>query len=264
MKKILLLVIIMFGLFGCAKSSVPEELLGLYEDINSDRTLEVKKDTIVISLYDYKEVYKYIYEDGKLMPKESFGEMSDLRVDKGHLKAEEMVLDARGHSYDFVRPEEKKEALQIKDKSKNLPKQIESHDIKEFSLCFEKDQRDVYALGDKWPDMSYSIRLKKEEDTYIFEYHESGDSFIGRFGELELTKEYVDGLDELIRSLSIIENNGYYFENETAHKNYSLNIVYDSDEEVSIRANGDAADTMPFDLGALMEYFESVIIRLNY
>lgn len=260
--KLLLVLLLMFGLSSCFKSNTPSDVLGEYVDINSDTKLNVEKSKLTFTRPNYTETYKYVYIDGKLSPKDNFGIYSEIKIcDDGTLRCEEMILDDDGHSYIFVRPEAKEEALKIVDDSEDLPKVIESHDIVHFSLAFEKTGNDVYKLGDEWPEMNYSAEIDYDEDNNVYELHylEFGPSYIGRRYEGEVDEEFVRGFEELIRKSNVIENNGYYFHNEVTGKSYSLHINYKSDEKVWIRAEGDASDVCPFDLKELMEYFLPLI-----
>ena len=260
--KLLVIALVMFGLSSCFKTNTPSEILGEYVDINSDTMLNVENSKLTFSRADYTETYNYVYKDGKLSPKDNFGIYSEIKVcDDGTLRCEEMILDDDGHSYIFVRPEAKEEALKIVDDSEDLPKVIESHDIVHFSLAFEKTGNDVYKLGDEWPEMNYSAEIDYDEDNNVYELHylEFGPSYIGRRYEGEVDEEFVRGFENLIRKSNVIENNGYYFHNEVTGKAYSLHINYKSDEKVWIHASGDAADVCPFDLKGLLEYFLPLI-----
>lgn len=65
-----------------------------------------------------------------------FEMMSELTWRSGVLTAGEMVLDAEGHSFRFVREEDLEGELAIVDDSWDMPKEITSKELKEFHLSF--------------------------------------------------------------------------------------------------------------------------------
>ena len=89
-----------------------------------------------------------------------FEMMSELYWRSGVLTAGEMVLDAEGHSFRFVREEALAGELAIVEDSWDMPKEIASTELEEFHLTFslEDTRFDVPDDGD-WPSAMYSIEL---------------------------------------------------------------------------------------------------------
>ena len=90
--------------------------------------------------------------------------MSELTWRSGILTAGEMVLDAEGHSYRFVREEALEGELAIVDDSRDMPKEITSEELKEFHLTFSlEDTRFDVPDDSDWYSARYSINVEKEE-----------------------------------------------------------------------------------------------------
>jgi len=251
----------LFG-FGCGRGG-SSELMGRWVDVNSDTVLEIKSGKLVVSFGNYSESYPYKVKKSEGYTElvgtkpEGFGIVGSIEVrDDGSLRAYEQVLDGRGHEYRFVREEDLAAELEIKDLSKDLPKSIESKEIKNFSLSFENHG---YGLGDEWPHGYYGWEINENDGVYKMYFSISGDSYMVMHWVEEVPEDYVRGLAEKLQSLGIIQHNGYYMMNNRAASGYSLYAYYASGEMLSVRADGDAADSCVFDLPGLLEYAKEQI-----
>ena len=175
------------------------------------------------------------------------------------MTAGEMVLDAEGHSYRFVREDALAGELAIVDDSRDMPKEITSEDLTEFHLTFslEDTRFDVPADAD-WQAGRYSINVEREESGgYLLTYHVSGESYIIKQYHSEVGEEFVKGLAQLIREQGIPEKNGYYLHNSTSVHSWSLFAEYESGEGLMLMAEGDAALECPFSIYRFLEYVEA-------
>lgn len=251
-------------LSGCTKAMDPklEAVQGHWTDINSDATLDIEKNVIHFASGNWKQDYPFAvaaYSYGtKLepLPGKDFGPMSELSVEAdGSLTAYEMVLDAEGHRYHFVREDDKDARLQIRDLSEDRPKQIESEEIREFLLSFYVDYPGEYGLDDDWPCGHYSWTVELPAyGTRQMEFNIYGDSYIIlRFSE-EVNEDWTKGLAKALTDCGAAAQNGYHKRNEEDRHSWSLWVKYESGETLSVRAEGAAAEEMPFDLAALLEY----------
>ena len=163
-------------------------------------------------------------------------------------------VDAEGHTYHFVRPEALAAEKEIKDLSKDAPKEIASTELTSFSFGFRANYGS-YGLDDRWPSGSYSWELEKQEDgSYRMDFRVMGDSYVALDFSDTVSAEYAEGLAKLLTELGIVAHNGYYMTNSVSKPGYSLYANYASGEKLSVRAYGDAGDTCVFDLLALLDY----------
>jgi len=81
-----------------------------------------------------------------------------------------------------------------------------------------------------------------------------GDSYVAMDFDEEVSGEYVAGLAQLLEDQGIIRHNGYYRKNNVHRPGYSLYVTYASKERLSVRAEGEAANSCVFDLVPLLDY----------
>ena len=236
---------------------------GKWCDVNGDTILEFDGKNMHVTWWagdvtgeDFKvKVKKTGYLDEIVntdtnMYGESFGMMSSLTVrNDGTLTAYEQILDAEGHSYIFV-PEEILEAERaVKDFSTDLPKQIESDDLKVFQLGLTHYSHEGLDSG------NYSFSVEKTSvGKYVAEIDAMGDSYIILRHETEVDEEYVKGLVELVKTEIILSNNGAFFSDREGNIEYSLYVTFESHEKVSIRVGNTALDRWCVDNEKFMEY----------
>ena len=253
--------LMLFGL-GCAKNTATP-LQGRWVDVNGDTVLEFKGNRMTMRWGEWKEEYRikytktdygaYIENDGQY---EEFGLLSTLTyyAEDNCITGRENVLDAEGHSFRFVREDQKAKELEIVDLSdENAAKTIESREITEFSLNFSNDYGS-YGLGRQWPTGRYSWEIERRDDGYFMKFDIMGESYIiTRYAE-PVTEEYVRGLAEVIEREGIPAQNGYYRKNNTSRHDWWLWVRYASKEKLSLRAEGDAAATCVFSIPNLLDY----------
>ena len=236
-----------------------KDLKGEWVDINSATTISFKGDTLTVRFGQWKESYKVVLEKTEysttIRAKEGdLGEMSEISVNKdGSLTAYMMVLDGPSRQYRFVREDAVAAETEIQDLSKDEPKTIESREIKTFTLTFA-NSGETYGLDEDWASGYYSWEIEKSDDLYWMNFRISGDSMIILDFSEEVSEEYVRGLADLIAELNIAEYNGYYKKNNVQHKDLYLYVRYVSREKITVRAEGEAAATCPFDMPALLDY----------
>ena len=208
--------------------------------------------------YEKGDYYSYINSNDKF----EFGIMSKLEIcDDGSLRAYEQILDGEGHDYHFVREEALAAEREIVDKSKDLPKTIESNEIEEFSLSLKIDSI-YYDLDEDWPHGNFSWEMRRNDDgTYRNDVDIMGPSYIAARYEGTEDAEYAEGVANLIQELGIPALNGYYKSNNVRKHSYYLSVKYASGEKLVIGASGDAADTCPFDINALMSYVKDKVLE---
>ena len=244
-----------------------DALQGHWVDVNGDTTLDFDGDQMTVHWGSYEDLYTvgvtgtdrygtvFNAKDRNLM----FDMMSELTWRSGVLTAGQMVLDAEGHSYRFVREDELEGELAIVDDSRDMPKEITSEDLTEFHLTFSLEGTwfDVPADAD-WQAGRYSINVEREESgAYLLTYHVSGESYIIKQYRAEVGEEFVKGLAQLIREQGIFEKNGYYLHNSTSVHSWSLFAEYESGEGLMLMAEGDAALECPFSIYRFLEYVEA-------
>ena len=225
-----------------------DALQGHWVDVNGDTTTD-----------RYGVVYNA--KDRNLM----FEMMSELTWRSGVLTAGEMVLDAEGHSFRFVREEALEGELAIVDDPWDMPKEITSDELAEFHLTFslEDTRFDVPSDAD-WPAGRYSINVERgESGAYLLAFDISGESYIIQQYRSEVGEEFVKGLAQLIREQEIPEKNGYYRHNETSVHGWSLSAEYESGEELLLMAEGDAALECPFSIRRFLEYVSGACLSLG-
>ena len=262
---LLMLLPLMLTACGGEMAPVLTQLQGHWVDVNSDAILDIAGATMRYTKGGWREKYPFLVETTAygttLVPPKGkdFGPMSEITISEdGSLTAYEMVLDAEGHQYHFVREADKAAYLEIRDFSQDLPKVIESREIQEFSLTFSKDYEDEYGLDSFWPCGRYSWTLDKQENDWWMQFSVSGDSYMILQFSTTVGRDWMEGLTELLESTGAIEQNGYYQKNEVARHNWSLWTKYASGEKLHLRAEGDAAAGFVFDLPALMEYAKTM------
>ena len=235
---------------------------GQWVDVNGTTTLEIRGDTMTVTFGSWTDEYRFQVRkteyETTLSPAEpdgDFGSMSELTVQEdGSLRAYEMVLDAEGHTYHFVRPEALAAEKEIRDLSKDAPKEIASTELTSFSFGFRANHGS-YGLDDRWPSGSYDWELEKREDgSYQMDFRVMGDSYVALDYSGAVSAEYAEGLAKLLTDLGVVGFNGYYKTNSVSKPGYSLYATYASGEKLSVRASGDAGDTCVFDLPALLDY----------
>ena len=233
---------------------------GQWVDVNGDTTLEFRGDSLTVRFGSWSEEYRFIVNKtsyGTTIKSEDggFGVMSELDVlEDGSLRAYEMILGGEGHSYHFVRPEDLAAEKEIRDLSKDAPKEIASTEIKSFSLSF-RNRYVSYGLDERWPSGSYDWELTRQEDgSYRMEFRVMGDSYVALDFTGTVSADYAEGLAKLLTEKGVVAFNGYYTANNVSKPGYSLYVTYVSGERLSVRASGDAGDTCVFDLPALLDY----------
>lgn len=244
-----------------------DALQGHWVDVNGDTTLDFTGNQMTVRWGSYEDLYTvgvtgtdrygtvFNAKDRNLM----FEMMSELIWRSGVLTAGEMVLDAEGHSYRFVREEALEGELAIVDDPWDMPKEITSDELAEFHLTFSLDDTrfDVPSDAD-WPAGRYSINVERgESGAYLLSFDISGESYIIKQYRSEVGEEFVKGLAQLIREQEIPEKNGYYRHNETSVHGWSLSAEYESGEELLLMAEGDAALECPFSIYRFLEYVEA-------
>ena len=242
-------------------------LQGHWVDVNGDTTLDFDGDQMTVHWGSYEDLYTvgvtgtdqygtvFNAKDRGFM----FEMMSELIWRSGVLTAGEMVLDAEGHSYRFVREDALAGELAIVDDSRDMAKEITSEDLTEFHLTFSLEDTwfDVPADAD-WQTGRYSINVERGENgAYLLTYHVSGESYIIKQYRSEVGEEFVKGLVQLIREQEIPEKNGYYLHNSTSVHSWSLFAEYESGEGLMLMAEGDAALECPFSIYRFLEYVEA-------
>ena len=241
-----------------------EVLQGHWVDVNGDTTLDFAGDQMTVHWGSHEDLYTvgvtgtdrygivFNAKDRGIM----FEMMSELAWRSGILTAGEMVLDAEGHSFRFVREEALESELAIVDDSWDMPKEIISEELKEFHLTFslEDTRFDVPDDAD-WYSAQYSINVEKDESgAFVLTFHVSGDSYIIKQYRSAVEEEFVKGLEHLIREQEIPQKNGYYRHNSTSVHGWSLSAEYESGEELLLMAEGDAALECPFSIYRFLEY----------
>ena len=161
-------------------ASKDETFEGEWVDVNGDTTLEFRGETMTIRWGSWSEEYSFTvnrtaYGTTINSGQGGFGVMSELDVlEDGSLRAYEMILDGEGHTYHFVRPEALAAEKEIRDLSKDMPKEIASTEIESFSLSF-RNSRVSYGLDARWPSGSFDWELNRQEDgSFLMEFRVMG------------------------------------------------------------------------------------------
>lgn len=246
-------------LTGCAKAD--PALRGKWSDLNSDMDLVVGGRRLTFSRGDrWSQSYPYVVDSsGGTTVLKGTGSNGDLGLlspltlqADGSLVAYQVILDGESRRYRFVRPEAMEALLEIRDYSSDLPKEIESHEIRMFSLSF-RNEGNSYGL-DNWPSGLYFWEIEPAEEGTRLYLRAMGSSYIALDVTQEVNESWLLGLDRRIRELGIPEHNGYRFANEVDRTGWSLQAEYASGEKLALSAGGDAAESCVFDLAGLMEY----------
>lgn len=266
---LLLSFLMLLGLAGCTASGELEEFQGKWFDVNGETVLDFNGDRLTVTWGQWVDKYTvHLEQDGSLQyivsdkDYHDFGAMSRLEVrDDGSLLAYEQILDAEGHTYYFVREERLASEREIVDKSKDMPKTIESREIEEFSLSLRIDST-YYGLDEDWPHGSFSWTMYRNDDgTYKNDVDIMGDSYIAARYQGTEDAAFGEGLADLIQELELPALNGYYKTNNVRSHSYYLSVKYTSGEKLVIGASGDAADECPFDVNALMGYVKDRVME---
>lgn len=256
-------------LAGCAKTD--SRFDGNWVDVNGENTLEIKGNKLKISYGQWSDSYRYkvrqeygrtylsnVKEDG------NFGMMTELEFSEedGSLFAWDMLLDADGHRYCFVRKENLEEERKIQDLSEDLPKVIESNEIESFALYFY-NAGGTYQLEESWKPGDYSWELERNEDgTYQMNFQISTDSSMApETMEMLVESEFAAGLAKLLEAKNISGHNGYYLKDTQSEFSYGLYVKYVSGERLRIRAEGTPAQECIFDLNALLAYVSDKVVN---
>lgn len=261
--------VLAFALTGCAGSSAGANGLpeGKWCDVDGDTTLEFKGNKMYVKWYEsqksadkYRVSLKtsesgtrYIVNAGK--DEYGFGIMSDIEIrDDGSLTAFEEVLDDEGHAYRFVPEEQAQEERAVKDLSDDMPKSIESDDIKYFSLSLRHYSPPELDRG------SYSWTVEKSEDnTYESEFDGMGSSYVIISDSREVDEDFVEGIQDLIEEEDLVSYNGMFYSHNRSDTEYSLYVKYESGEKLSLRVGSKALDKWCVDNDRFMEYAMSII-----
>ena len=237
-------------------------LLGEWYDINSDTVLAIDRNRIEIRYgNNWKQEYPYTVKKDSgyvflVFNGDFFSRIEVAGPDR--LIAYEEILDGHSRKFDFARKENMAARLAIKDNSKNMPKEIVSDEIEEFSFNFHNGRGRDYGLAKEWPQGSYSISVEHADNgEYQFDFYVQGDSYVVARITSAVTPEFMKGLDKVIKSGGIPGHNGYNRKNDADRDGYGLSVSYKSEEKISIFAYGNAADTSVFDFSSILEYFRN-------
>ncbi len=258
---------------GYGKKAEPAATEGKWVDVNGDTMLEFQGDRMTLRFGDWTETYRVkTRQEGSLTVIENsgsdpdFGLMSSLTLwPEGHMTAREMILDARGHAYRFVREWQKAAELEVQDLSDpKAPKTVESDEIEHFSLSFF-NAGGSYGIGDEWPAGRFRWEIDQAGDgAYGMRFDVGGGSYIAMQYLDTVDREYVLGLARLLRELDVPALNGYYQRNNADRDGYELYVSYASGERLSVCAEGDAAETCVLPLRELLEYAAKRPLRGGY
>lgn len=243
-----------------------EDLQGTWYDINGNTYITIAGAEMTVTFLQYETVYPVrIVQEGNyfFLDQENgsgFDLMTRLQIMDKELRGGEMVLDADGHKYRFVRQEDKQDALRPTDDSTDMPKEILSDDLVYFALYFSLGEGENFGMQDPGKDIflesgRYTAEISKEDDgIYWLSWSGMGDSYVILQENTVVSEAFVQGLQGVIRELDLAQYNGYYLHNEKDIQGYSLYAEYDSGEELLIRAEGDPGLTCVFDMVPLVKY----------
>ena len=243
-----------------------EWLQGHWVDVNGETTLDFDGDRMTVTSPWDEEIYqvkitgeslKYIKNTAPAGYDDGFGMMSAIWIQSdGTLSAGDMVLDAKGHEYRFVREENLAGELEITIKDWELPKTIESDEIVSFHLDFSNTATyyDIPA-GGPWYGGWYTIEVEqKGEGEYTLSLRGMGESYVIVQYDGAVSEDYVKGLAALVQEQKLAENNGWWRENNEDFPSWSVHIEYASGEEILMEASGRAALECPFSIYAFLAY----------
>ena len=260
------------SLFGFTRDQDLLALSGHWVDVNGDTTLDFKGNQLTISYGDrYKEGFRVKVTKDSVQYVEnaskeyygSFGLISrlEIREDGRVLSAYEEVLDAEGHQYRFVREEDLEKEKEIIDKSKDLPKTIESDEITEFSLNFslEDTAYDIPA-GEPWYSGHYTFEVRKNDDgSYDMYFDGMGESYVICQYNETVSEEYVKGLAKLLQDQNVPAYNGWNKTNNEHFHSWSLYVTYESGEKLQLSAYGRPSLECPFSIYAFLQYADQQV-----
>ena len=107
----------------------------------------------------------------------------------------------------------------------------------------------------------YQFAMERLEDgSYDMMVDIMGPSYIALRCQENVDAAFAEGLADRIASLDLPSLNGYYKSNNVRSHSYYLSVRYTSGEKLTIGASGDAADTCPFDVNALMAYVKEMAL----
>lgn len=240
-----------------------ETLKGHWVDVNGKTTLDFDGDCMTITYTWSKNTFKvkingrYIENEKAENGNGDFGIMSSIHIGyNGTLMAYDMLLDAEGHTYNFVREEVLAKELEIKIKDRDLPKTIESEEIVSFLFNFSIEDTfyDIPKDG-AWRRGRYIFEINKTgEGVYdmLFREMTSSSSFLRYSGTV--SGKYVKGLAALVKEQKLAEYNGWWRTNSEKFHDWSVDIKYASGEKILMDASGRASLECPFSLNAFFEY----------
>ena len=261
--------VLIFTLAGCAggfagNADLPK---GTWCDADGDAILEFKGSNMYVKWWEgqkgrdkYRVTIKtndsgakYIVNAGK--NEYGFGIMSDIEIrDDGTLSAFEQILDGESHVYRFVPEAQVEEERSVKDLSDDMPKSIESGDIKYFSLSLRHYQAPGLDSG------SYTWTVEKSDDNrYESEFDGMGPSYVIISDSREVDSDFVEGIQDLIEDEDLASYNGMFYSHNRSDTEYSLYVKYESGEKLSLKVGSKALDKWCVDNDRFMEYALSII-----
>ena len=242
-------------------------LQGHWVDVNGETTLDFKGNRMTVTSPWEKETYRvkisgegaeYIENDASKENYDTgFHGMSTITIaSDGSLSAREMVLDAEGHHYRFVRQEDLDKELEIQIMDRDLPKIIESDEIVSFCLNFSNEDTfyDIPTDG-SWYDGRYVFTVERtDEGEYEMSLHGSGSSYMIVSYDSPVSEKYVKGLADLVKEQKLAKYNGWWRTNREQFHDWSVNIEYASGEKILMEASGRAALECPFSIYSFLKY----------
>lgn len=253
--------------FGTKVTGPLADLQGHWVDVNGDTTLDFNGRKMTVTSPWDKETYKVqvtgtdenlITNAGSKNDYDTgFHVMSTIIIGSdGALSAEEMVMDAEGHHYRFVREEDLDKELEVQIKDRDLPKTIESDDIVSFFLNFSNEDTNYDIPSDgTWDSGRYVFEVEKNDDgEYEMSLSGSGSSYIILNYDGTVSEEYVKGLADLIKEQKLPENNGWWRTNSEQYAGWYVSIEYASGEKILMEASGRAALECPFSIYEFLKY----------
>ena len=245
-------------------------LQGHWVDINGETTLDFDKNNMTVTSPYNKETFKVKIsgDDAKYIENakpeyeydKGFGIIGVIRIGyDGALTAHEMVMDATGHEYRFVREEDVDKELEIQIEDRDLPKSIESDEIVSFNLVFSNEYS-AYDIPpeEPWYGGVYSFDVERDDDGgYEMSLHGSGSSYIIVDYSGPVSEDYVRGLADLVKEQNLAEFNGWHRTNSEQFDRWYVNIEYASGENILMEASGRAALECPFSIYAFLRYADT-------
>ena len=247
------------------KDETVEQLQGEWFEVSGRMTLVFEGDTLTASYgwtEDYTDTWKIRIADRgyrteiESVEEGSFGILSPLTIRQdGSLEGYPMVMDGPSETYRFVREDQLEKEREITDYSdEDAPKEIRSDEIEYFSLTYTAAPGRDYGVRFGSDSGSWNFSVEPDGDGYVWSVRGMGNSYIIFDDRGEAGEEMRRALAGLIRDLDIPALNGYHKANNVDVPGYSLYVEYASGEDLTILAEGNAADTCVFDLAALMDF----------